>query len=174
MEIQKRIILLIGPKGSGKTHLASLAAENLDVHCIPADSIWLRIDDERELSGEEYTKARLSRVYAAINAEFLQTSSVILESTGTASWFNEFLSRLKSFGEVILIKVDAPEDVCLQRIRRQSQLEGIEVPEEQIKRINQISRNLEMNWDASFNNNDDESNEKQFIDMLKNILSISQ
>ncbi|MBU0471544.1 MAG: AAA family ATPase [Nanoarchaeota archaeon] len=148
----KTIYLLIGPKGSGKTHIGSLIETKLSVKFLPVEQYFLSM-----ITGVDvFNETKFSEVWVQIENEienYLQNDkSIILESTGTFDSFKDFLERLKKKYFVKLVQVRAPMNTCLERIRSRKTSEHIPMSEEAIKIVNQIAVNEKYDFDLVIDN----------------------
>lgn len=120
--MEKTILLLVGPKGAGKTYLGARLEREAGIPFVRVEPIWLEIAKTQRLGGASYDAAGQERVLSAVEISLRGSHRVALESTGTAPWFLSFLESLGSLGRVFAIRVRAPPAVCLSRVRgRQGQ-----------------------------------------------------
>ena len=81
------LFMLIGPKGSGKTHIGMLVHQHTDIHFVRVEPIWLSL-----APGEDGWQ----KVEAAIDAAFLIHDHVMIESLGAGEGFLASIRQLQS------------------------------------------------------------------------------
>ncbi|NAS13673.1 ATP-binding protein [Poritiphilus flavus] len=167
----KRIYLLIGPKGSGKSYIGDL----LDQHFgIP----FIRVEDwAREIPKPDggYTEEYLSEVFSTIEngirVELEKHNQVCFESTGLSSHFDAMYNSLKQSFKVITIGIKASDTLCLQRIQARDSSIHIPVSETDIQKINTLVRERAIPTDHTLVNED--TSERELIQELDLILNRS-
>lgn len=141
----KTVILLIGPKGSGKTHIGSLCERLAGVRFLRVEPIWLA-----------HKGAPFSIVVSEIASRVKQMSEttdiVVLESLGLGEPFTLLLAALKEAHCVKLMKVTAPLEVCVTRVRTRDQSLHIPVSDENLQAYNSMAARVELDWDLTLAN----------------------
>lgn len=166
---RKTVILLIGPKGAGKTHLASRMEEEIGIPFLRVEPIWLKLMDEMEPGSRDFDNEGLSRVLRSAREHLSAEGSVVLESTGTAPWFSDMLNALEKAGELVLVRVHAPIETCLDRIHRRDASQHIPVSDDRIKEINALATQVQLPWSVVVQN----TSEAQADDFLEYIRSLA-
>jgi shikimate kinase len=141
-----RIIVLVGPKGSGKTYLGLRMRDELGFHYLEVERIWLELKAERNLSRQAFDREGIRRVLLAIASSLTASSNLVIDSTGAAPWFDEFAQRLKDLARVEFVKVVVPLDECLRRIARRDASIHLPASRNVIERAHAISAALELPW----------------------------
>src|SRR5512141_852626 len=121
------LFLLIGPKGSSKTHIGGVVERRTDICFLRVEPIWLGLQPGQDGWME---------VERAVDAMLENHERVMIESLGAGERFPGFLSSLQSRYAVKLIRVLADSDTCLERVRTRNQAEHIDVSDEQVAEYN--------------------------------------
>lgn len=118
----KTVFILVGPKGCGKSHVATIVEKYFSIPFLNVDKLGLENIPKSKLLGEDLIIEGFRWEEAKI-AEILQTEdSVIFEATGSHDYFFTVLARLRSNYMVKLIRVSAPLDKCRERITNRIKL----------------------------------------------------
>ncbi|MFC1737381.1 shikimate kinase [Candidatus Hydrogenedentota bacterium] len=155
--MNKRLYILVGPKGSGKTFIGSLVGKRTTITFLRVEPIWLNIKD-----GED----GWTRVSEEICRQFENTDEIIIETLGIGQGFKKFYSFLKEKYEIRLIRVNASVDKCLERVRTRDNAEHIPVSDDKVEKYNQIAVKVQMDWDAEIDN-DGPAEEETIIETIK-------
>ena len=156
----KRILyMLIGPKGSGKTHIGTLVNQHTDICFLRVESIWLSLQP-----GEDgWTK-----IERTIDTLFQTHEKVMIESLGIGEGFRGFHASLAMKYPIKMIRVVADLDICLARVKSRSSADHLAVSDDQVREYNQIAANIIYNWDLEIDNNGPAAD----TDIISAILSI--
>lgn len=155
----RRIFVLVGPKGAGKTFLGAAIHREFGVPFVRVEDIWLELKKENALQGKAFDDEGQRRTISALHGPLNESGSVVIESTGAAPWLGEFLDRLKALGDVHLIRVRVPLDVCLRRVQRRDASLHIPVSDDRVREINAIADKISLPWALEIDNSDDVSPE---------------
>lgn len=147
----KTLYMLIGPKGSGKTHIGILVDRLTEIKFLRVESIWLTVQP-----GEDGWK----KVESAIDAEFAVRDKVMVESLGAGEDFKRYYASLKSKYPVKMIRVYADLDTCLQRVQSRNSADHIPVSDDKVMEYNRIAAAAAYEWDAEIDNNGPASQEE--------------
>jgi hypothetical protein len=171
---QNIIILLVGPKGVGKTTIGALAEGELGIAFLRVEPIYLSIIEANpHLSGAELEPVGFGALLGAVH-ELARTRRVIcLESTGTAGYFPEFLRQLQVRYRVCLVRVSAPADVCSARVLARDRTDHIPVSDERVEEINRIAAAVSLPWDLEIDNSAT-GNEGAVVSALAELLAANQ
>lgn len=142
--MRKTLYMLIGPKGSGKTHIGSLVAANTNIVFLRVEPIWLSLEP-----GEDgWTK-----VIGTLHGLFLQHDEVMIESLGIGDAFRDFDSRLARRYVIKKIRVLTALDTCLERVRTRSPRDHIPVSDDKVVEYNQLAARVVHDWAGEIDNN---------------------
>ena len=144
MPHQKTLFMLIGPKGSGKTHIGTLVQQHTDIVFLRVEPIWLGLQP-----GED----GWSKVEATIDALFQQYDKVMIESLGVGDGFSRFRASLAQKYAIKLIRVYADLETCFTRVKTRNNADHIAVSDDRVTEFNQFASAVTYAWDLEINNN---------------------
>jgi shikimate kinase len=144
----KKLYLLIGPKGAGKTHLGELIAANTSIDFIHVEAIWLDYfrSKRNDIRGWQL-------VIQEIENRFRNRNRVMIESLGVGEPFAETVAYFKDKAELYYINVWAELGTCMQRIKNRDASRQIPVEEEKIREYNEKVAAANHDWDLVIDNN---------------------
>lgn len=138
------LYMLIGPKGSGKTHVGMLVHRYTDVHFLHVEPIWLALAPSED---------GWQKVEAAVDAAFRTHDQVMIESLGAGEGFEAFYRSLAAKYPVKMIRVFADLDTCLARVRTRSSTDHIPVSDDKVAEYNRIAAGVTYPWVLEIDNN---------------------
>lgn len=148
-----RIVLLVGPKGCGKTTLGRWLEEDLGERFLEVETIAQRVLAERGgVMGEGYAQACFDAIRAAVDQ--LPEPLIIMETTGAAAETQAFLDGLRAKHDVLLVRVRASANTCEWRIARRDSSRQVPVPRELIDRMHAATEALGWSWDLELDNDE--------------------
>lgn len=147
----KILYMLIGPKGSGKTHIGTLVDRSTGIRFLRVEALWLSLQP-----GEDGWK----KVEAAIDELFQVHDRVMIESLGVGEGFRAFHASLMKKYALRMIRVHAALDTCLERVRHRNRLEHIPVSDEKVMEYNQAAAGMSYDWVLEIDNNQPLSDEE--------------
>jgi predicted kinase len=133
-------VLLVGPKGSGKSHVGRVLERNLGVRFLHVEPLWMAYHAECKAAGRPTSIAEgVSVVHPRIR-EALQTSDhVCVETTGASPEILADLLSLAPPANTLVARVDAPLELCLKRIAARDQTNQIQMDAESITQVHALS-----------------------------------
>lgn len=145
------VLVLVGPKGCGKSTLgrwlaADLGGHFLDVELIAREVLATtggKIDDG-------YSRACFAAIASAIDRA--DGPLLILETTGAAPETEAFLDDLRRRHQVRLVRVRASKSVCSERIATRDASRQVDVPPELIEKMHALTEALSWQWDGEIDN----------------------
>lgn len=147
------LILLIGPKGSGKTHIGRLLERRWSVHFFRVESHWMRYHAECAAAGRPVRiDVGIERIHPAITRALSIYEQVCVETTGAS---REILDSLISMGERfgrLLVQVQAPLPLCLERIAARDPSHQIPMHDEDIRSVHALSSAVDLPFDITLEN----------------------
>lgn len=164
MPDQKTLFMLIGPKGSGKTHIGTLVNRHTDIVFLRVEPIWLGLDLDED---------GWKKVEAVIDTTFQQHSKVMIESLGIGAGFSRFHTSLAGKYAIKLIRVYADLETCLTRVKTRNNVDHIAVSDARVAELNQIASAVNYDWDLEINNND-LATDKDIVDAIQLINGIER
>ena len=120
---QKTLYMLIGPKGSGKTHIGTLVNQRTDILFLRVESIWLNLQP-----GEDGWK----KVEAFIDVMFQAHNKVMIESLGIGEGFGRFHASLAKKYSIKMIRIHADLETCFTRVKNRNNAEHIAVSDDKV------------------------------------------
>lgn len=142
--MDKVLYILIGPKGSGKTHIGSRIEQLTGIKFLMVEKIWLQLAEGE--NGWQKVESEIDRLFTHHN-------QVIIESLGAGDGFSRMYESLKGKYELKLIKVDTDLDECLRRVRERDNAGHFPVSDERVREYNRIAARGNHPWDAVIDNN---------------------
>lgn len=160
----KKVFILIGPKGSGKTFIGKIIEKRLNILFVMIEDIFRKIQSKHITSRENIIKG-YHEVEVTIESILSENESVCFESTGLAKEFWLLVDNLKKKYEVRLISVFAPLDICLDRIQKRNSLVHISISMEDIRKLNQASADLQ--FKSALQIDTSKVSEDEIVDLFK-------
>lgn len=146
-------ILLVGPKGSGKTHIGRILEARLGVHFFHVEPLWLAYHAECKAAGRQPVIAEgIAKVHPVLARALEEHAHVCAETTGASAEILDALLSLRPRSDTIIARVTAPLDLSLQRISARDQSHQIPLDEATIRKVNALSESLSLDPDVVLNN----------------------
>jgi len=145
MSNHQTLFMLIGPKGSGKTHIGTLVHQHTDIVFLRVELIWISLQP-----GEDGWK----KVETEIDALFQKHEKVMVESLGIGEGFNQFHASLAEKYSIRMIRVYADLETCFNRVKTRNNAEHIPVSDNRVTEFNQLASAVTFDWDLEIYNND--------------------
>ena len=145
MSNSKILFMLIGPKGSGKTHIGTLVNQHTDIVFLRVEPIWLRLKADED---------GWKKVEAVIDALFQKQDKVMIESLGIGEGFVNFHASLAEKCSIKMIRVYADLETCFTRVKTRNNAEHIAVSDDKVAEFNQLASAVTFSWDLEINNNE--------------------
>jgi len=130
MPVQKILFMLIGPKGSGKTHIGTLVNQYTDIAFLRVEPIWLSLQP-----GEDGWK----KVEAVVDSLFEKQDKVMIESLGIGEEFVKFHASLAEIYSIKMIRIYADLDTCFTRVKTRNNADHIAVSDDKVAEFNMES-----------------------------------
>lgn len=159
---RKRVFILVGPKGSGKTHIGSLLEKEIGLKFLSVEKLGLQNIPKSKLTGYELEKEGFHHEERAIDRILTEEDAMSFEATGSSEYFYTVLERLHSKYDVKLVKVFSPLPTCYRRIKQRGDADHIPVSEEKIKTINEKAAEVDLNWALTIDNSS-QPTDKQIV-----------
>ena len=128
--MNKTVIMLIGPKGSGKTHIGTVIEKKANIPFLRVEPIWLSLGPGIDGWNE---------VELAVDAVLAGADSVVIESLGVSDGFQRLRKNLASKYDIKFVRVVASLKTCLRRVRRRDKANRIPVSDGEVEKYNRIS-----------------------------------
>ena len=148
----KQVIVLVGPKGAGKTTIGEFLAGELGIHFLRVEPLFLKAHARLGASDPDPDRLGFEAVLASLAAVLRERDVACLESTGASPHFPWLLAEMGRLARVALVRVLADPEQCVARIRGRDASVHIPIPEDDIARINAIACRKTLPWDAVIDN----------------------
>ena len=147
------LILLIGPKGSGKSYVGRLLESALKVRFLHVEPLWMEYyaDCERESRARSITEG-IKTVRPAIVAALREHDHVCVETTGASPEILDDLISLGTAAGVLLVRIHAPLTTCLARIATRDTTHQILMDTEAIKQVYALSSKVTARFAVTLEN----------------------
>lgn len=143
---EQTVIVLVGPKGAGKSYLGQRMRDELGYGYVDAERIWLQLRAEGERPAGQFDDEGQTRILLAISENLKTTPVVVIESTAAAPWFESFIERLRALAAVEFVRVSASSDECLARIERRDQAIHLPASADLIRRVHAHASAIVLPW----------------------------
>jgi len=151
--------MLVGPKGSGKTHIGTLVNQHTDIAFLRVEPIWLGLKPNED---------GWNKVEAVIDAMFQKQDKVMIESLGIGEGFGKFHASLAEKYSIKMIRVYADLETCFTRVKTRNNVEHIAVSDVKVAEFNKTASAVTYNWDLEIDNNNPAS-DKDIINAIQSI-----
>jgi shikimate kinase len=149
------VIVLVGPKGAGKTTLGRMIETSLGARFVEVEAIARRVLLE---SGgridERYARLTFDAVAAELDALAPSSPLLVIETTGASTGTSDLLAALRARHTVRLVRIDARADVCDVRIAARDASRHVAVPPGLVRDMYLRSTSLTLPWDLVLDNNE--------------------
>ena len=162
MHNSKTLFMLIGPKGSGKTHIGVLVNQHTDIVFLRVEPIWLSLQPGENGWG---------KVESVIDAMFEKHNKIMIESLGIGEGFGKFHASLAEKYSLKLIRVYADLETCFLRVKTRDNAEHIAVSDDKVVEFNQLASTATYAWDLEINNNAPAA-DKDILDAIQSIYDV--
>jgi shikimate kinase len=165
----KTIFLLIGPKGSGKSFIGTLFEKHFNVHFVRVEDWAKEVKKKRNIENETYVQEVFIAIEEGIKRALDDRDALVFESTGLTEHFDRMLANLKAAFHIVLIKIEAPLEICLTRVRTRDPSIHIDVSDNQVNKINELVRQKDWEFDFVMENSNATAEElrSQIEEILK-------
>lgn len=164
---EKKIYLLIGPKGSGKSYIGNLIDKQFQIKFIRVEDWAKTVIRNREIDNQEYINEVFQAIEYGIRKELTKYDDIAFESTGLSEFFDTMLENLKRDFSLLTIGIIAKDELCLTRVRTRDKSIHIDVSDNQVMRINNQVKEKKFITDFSIINND-----KTDVELIKELKTI--
>ena len=169
----KKIIVLIGPKGSGKSFIGTLFQKVFQIKFLRVEDWAKVVKKNRNINNENYLKEVFHVIEKGVRESLKQNDAIVFESTGLTVYFDDMLQSLKKDYSLNTIKIIAEKDLCLKRIKTRGQSIHINVSDKQVNMINDAvyKKNIETDFEIDNNNATKEELLEQISEIVKKVIT---
>lgn len=147
------IVVLVGPKGSGKTTIGRMLEARSGVVFLEAEAIALRVlADHDGTIDERYARRALTAIVDAATELARARHVVVIETTGASDHADWFLDELRRRCRVSLVRVHATVETCAGRIAARDRARHVPVDPALIRAMHARTEALRWPWDAEVHN----------------------
>ena len=165
---KKIVYLLIGAKGSGKTHIGTLLERTLNIHFLKVEQRLIEHIGSIDSNSEDLANDGYDLEERWIDEVLESNNEIISEATGSSYYLSGFLHQLGAKYILKLIRISCPLDICFERIKERSAVNHFNVPVEKIKSINVASHNVKLDWSLEIDNTGP-APESEILTLFKNL-----
>jgi shikimate kinase len=157
---KKLVFALIGPKGSGKTHIGFLLEKKCGIKFLNVEKMGIDNIPKSKLTGMELIKEGFHFEELEIDRILSTQDAVAFENTGAHMYFYVVLERLRSKYDVKLVKVFSPLETCYSRIKQRDAGAQIPISDDMVRSINERAAEVDLKWHLTVDNSEMPSDEK--------------
>ncbi len=146
----KQIVVLLGAKGSGKSSLSRLLERAFGLEVLSAEPLW--VEHAKRPRGPNWERDGFCEVAGAVQDALEVHDVVVTETTGTSPHTAEFVGALRRQARVVVIGVQAPPELCLERVRARDAAGHVAVSDDDVEHINARAATSHLKTDATLVN----------------------
>jgi hypothetical protein len=139
------LILLVGPKGAGKSHVGRLLTREFGVHFLHVETHWAAWAEECRRAGREPSIAGgIAYVHPFVSRALEEHPRVCVETTGASAEILEDLRSLAPPDVTLLVRVSAGLETCERRIATRDPTHHLPIDPEVVRRAHAASEALDL------------------------------
>lgn len=165
-------ILLVGPKGSGKSYIGRALAEHLGVLFFHVEPLWMRYYAACQAAGRQPVIAEgIASVHPHIATALRTHEHVCVETTGASAEILHHLLSLHHPSQTLIARVSAPLELCLERIATRDPTNQIPMDVASIRKVYALSESLQLRPDLVLENA--QLTEAEIVSTFKSALALT-
>lgn len=139
------LVVLLGPKGSGKSHIGRVVQRELGVHFFHVEPLWMAYYAECRSAGRTPSlEEGIRAVHPKLSEALASHEHVCVETTGASPEILTDLLTLRPASDTLIVRVNAPLELCLHRIANRDPAHQIPVDTETIEKVYRLSTSVEV------------------------------
>lgn len=164
------LVVLVGPKGSGKSYIGRTLEARLGVHFFHVEPLWLEYYARCKAAGRQPVIAEgIATVHPVLANALDKHAHVCVETTGASSEILEALLSLRPRQDIIVARVAAPLELCLDRIKSRDQTHQIPMDMDTVREVHELSESQSLSSDLTLDNV--QLTEAEIVDQFKSALT---
>lgn len=148
----KHLVVLVGPKGAGKTTLGRALESELGVPFVPVEPLFIALRASLGADSPDLERRGFEAVRDAVRETLAAHGAACFETTGASTRTAWLLEDLASVAAVHPVRVLATPEQCLARFAARDAAGHIPVPLGQVERINALAAQVALPWAAEVDN----------------------
>ena len=142
---RSRLIVLVGPKGAGKSTVGRALEARHGVRFVDVEAISRAVSAERGgVIDEAYARAAFAATVDQLAKLGRRHPRMVMETTGASDQTGAYLAGLGEHHDLLLVRLRAGEAVCRERIAHRDASVHAPVPQEVIAQMHRRSEALEL------------------------------
>ncbi|MFN7959666.1 MAG: AAA family ATPase [Thermoanaerobaculia bacterium] len=147
------LVVLVGPKGSGKSHIGRILERRLGVLFFHVEPLWMAYHAECAAAGRSPDVAGgIRRVHPGIRDALERNGTICVETTGASAELLDDLLSLAPPGQTLVVRLNAPLELCLERIARRDPTHQIPLSLEGIRKVYELAMAAPVSADLTLEN----------------------
>lgn len=140
-ERSSTLLILVGPKGSGKTHIGTVLERHLGIRFLRVEPIF---------RAHRNGPGAMAEVEREIDRALAEAGVVAIESTGAAPDLVEYWRG--RYEHVVLARVCASDETCFRRFLERDASAHIPVSDDRFREVNERAAQASFDWDCELDN----------------------
>lgn len=164
------LIILVGPKGSGKSHIGRILERRLGIRFFHVEPLWMEYYADCRKAGREPVIAEgIEIVHPRIARALDAGGHVCVETTGASPEILNGLLSLTDVSETLVVRITAPLELCLERIAARDRTEQIPMDAASIRTVYDLSIAAAVKTNLLLDNRN--LSEEEIVTNIENVLS---
>jgi gluconate kinase len=139
------LLILLGPKGSGKSFIGALLEERCGIRFVRVEPLWKAYFERCASSGTPPDiGVGIGEVHPVVRRALAEFRHVAVETTGASQPILADLLDLAPSDQTLIVRVQAPLDLCVARIASRDATAHIAVDEGMIRQVHALSEAVDI------------------------------
>jgi predicted kinase len=148
----KRVIVLVGLKGAGKSTIGKLIETRLDIPFISVEPIYRQVRSDLGPDHPGLERLGFQAILNHLKLALLEKEVICFETTGASEHTTWLLDELSRLAKVLPVQVRTDPSQCLTRIHSRDASIHIPITDEDIEHINTVAAQVTLPWAAVIDN----------------------